>query len=79
MKNPGVIKHDNTVIIGQGLGVIAAGTLLIVLYQTEKKERKTTSNGTYPKVAVKCVMKLCVSNKHLCVKSVLRFEIATCV
>ncbi len=36
----GVVKQDNTVIIGQGLGVIAAGALLIVLFQTAKKSKK---------------------------------------
>jgi uncharacterized protein with PQ loop repeat len=34
----GIVKHDNTVIIGQGLGVIAAGILLIVLWQTSQKK-----------------------------------------
>ncbi len=35
----GIVKQDNTVIFGQGLGVVAAGMLLIVLFQTAKKAK----------------------------------------
>jgi len=39
----GIVKKDNTVIVGQGLGVIAAGILLIVLFQTAQKAK--SKNG----------------------------------
>lgn len=35
----GIQKHDNTVIYGQALGVVASGILLVVLYQTSKKAK----------------------------------------
>jgi len=39
----GIVKNDNTVILGQGMGVIASGILLVVLYKTAKKSKKSQS------------------------------------
>ena len=39
----GIVKNDITVILGQGLGVIASGILLIVLYTTAKNGKKNHS------------------------------------
>jgi uncharacterized protein with PQ loop repeat len=36
----GIVKHDNTIIIGQGIGVIASGLLLIILLLTARKAKK---------------------------------------
>lgn len=36
----GMVKQDNTIILGQGMGVIASGVLLIVLYKTAKNGKK---------------------------------------
>lgn len=35
----GILINDMTVIIGQGLGVIACGILLLVIYNTKRKEK----------------------------------------
>lgn len=39
----GIVKQDTTVILGQGMGVIASGILLIVLYITAKNGKKNHS------------------------------------
>ena len=36
----GILINDLTVIIGQGLGVIATGILLLVIYDTARKEKR---------------------------------------
>ncbi len=36
----GIVIKDKTVIIGQSLGVVACGVLLVVLYSVSKKEKK---------------------------------------
>ena len=36
----GILVKDLTVIIGQGLGVVACGVLLLVIYNTQRKEKK---------------------------------------
>jgi uncharacterized protein with PQ loop repeat len=33
----GIVSHDTTVIVGQGMGVLASGVLLAVLYSVAKK------------------------------------------
>lgn len=39
----GIVKRDSTVILGQGIGVIASGILLIVLYMTARNGKKNHS------------------------------------
>ena len=41
----GITIHDNTVIYGQGLGVVANGILLSVMFYTSRKE-KSTNQGS---------------------------------
>jgi uncharacterized protein with PQ loop repeat len=40
----GIIKNDTTVILGQGVGVIASGILLYVLYITARREQKSRTS-----------------------------------
>jgi uncharacterized protein with PQ loop repeat len=36
----GILQNDLTVMVGQGIGVVASGVLLIVLHKTAKKAKK---------------------------------------
>jgi hypothetical protein len=36
----GYFKHDTTVMFGQGVGVLASGALLVVLFTTAQKAKK---------------------------------------
>jgi uncharacterized protein with PQ loop repeat len=43
----GVMRHDLTVILGQGLGVVASGSLLVVLFKVSKRGRRQSGpDGT---------------------------------
>lgn len=41
----GIVKQDITVIVGQGIGVIASGALLVVLFKTAKKVKTSSFSG----------------------------------